>query len=95
MTLKFNSHTVTQVVSIIILIITLDRHADLSTSSPAMLATPRLKIMQQIGISYPGYDVNIVLRVGLYGWRAECPKRKQQNSRSSGVIYSRPRVLRI
>lgn len=44
MTLKFNSHTLTEVASIIIIfIIAHDRHADLSTSSPAMLVTPRLK----------------------------------------------------
>ena len=86
MALKFNSHTVTQVVSIIILIITLDRHADLSTSSPAMLATPRLKIMQQIGISYPGYDVNIVLRVHESDCTDGVQSARKENNKTAGAV---------
>jgi len=54
--------------------------------------------VQLIGLLYLAYDdVNIVLRVR----ETDCTdgvqnalKRKQQNSRSGGVIYSRPRVLR-
>ena len=47
--------------------------------------------------SCPANDANIVLRVRetdcTYGVK-RAQKSKQQKSRSSGVIYSRPRVLR-
>jgi hypothetical protein len=86
MTLKFKSHTLAQVVSIIILIIAHDRHADLSTGSPAMLATPRLKIMQLIGISYPGYDVNIVLRVHETDCTDGVQSARKENNKTAGAV---------